>query len=241
MAQLEFVNSNFFSDANLVSYYKLENVNDSKGSNTLTNNGSTTFTSARWNNGANFGSANSSKYLSGAYTYVASTTDNTVALWLKPGADENQFLSFSSDGGREYYFGHNPTGYINLHQCASDASEVDFPNYQIPSWDNSVWGHYAFTCKTSGSDTILSIYWNGQLVGQNTRTGKLPGKLGTLNIARLVLETSFLGNGLYDDLAIFSRALSDSEMANLYAVTDYSYNRSIDDYSLWTPGVQIGS
>ena len=55
MAAVELYSTPLYSDANLVAYYRLENTSDSKGSRTLTNNNSVTFTSAKFNNGANFG------------------------------------------------------------------------------------------------------------------------------------------------------------------------------------------
>ena len=52
------------SEANLVALYHLEDVTDSKASYDLTNNGTATFTAAKFSNGVNLGTPNSTKYLS---------------------------------------------------------------------------------------------------------------------------------------------------------------------------------
>ena len=49
----------FLKDPSLQAYYKLENTNDSKGSNNLTNYNSVAFNAAMFGNGADMGSANS--------------------------------------------------------------------------------------------------------------------------------------------------------------------------------------
>jgi len=54
-----------------------------KNSNDLTNNGTTAFVAAKFNNGADFGTANSTKYLSRAANIVAGNSDLSVSLWVK--------------------------------------------------------------------------------------------------------------------------------------------------------------
>jgi hypothetical protein len=60
---------------NLRAYYKLENENDSSGNGlTLTNNNSVTFTSGKFNNGANFGSSGTNKGLTTTTNPLSTTT-----------------------------------------------------------------------------------------------------------------------------------------------------------------------
>jgi len=55
--------TSLFQDANCKAYYNLEDLVDLKGGFNLTNYNSVTFTSAKFNNGSNLGTSNSTKYL----------------------------------------------------------------------------------------------------------------------------------------------------------------------------------
>lgn len=219
MAAVEFASTSLFSDANLVSYYKLENVNDSKGTNTLTNNGTVAFNAGLFNNAADFGDPNSTKYLSGNYTYVTSGTDFSVGWWHKAPTASNNYISFKSDAGGggadEYYMGVSPTGGLDFHSCNSDGSEADMGG-TFASFDYTQWNHVVFTVTKNGSDYDKKIYTNGSLANTATVTGKTSGKLGEINIARFIYETSIVMDGLCDDMVIFNRALTLAEVQIIY-------------------------
>lgn len=217
MAAVEFANLSLFSDANLVSYYKLENVNDSKGANTLTNNGTISFNAAKFNNGAEFGSPNTTKYFSATATYVTTGTDWSVAWWLKTGGKST--VSFASDvgggGSDEYYLIVDASASASFHYCNSDGSEGDATG-TYTAFDNSLWHHAAFTAKTSGSDWIATLYLDGVVIGTSTVIGKTKGKLGNINIGRIIVEANNYSTELIDDLVIFNRALTTDEIGIIY-------------------------
>ncbi len=214
----QLLNTSLFNDANLVAYYKAEDVNDSKGSNNLINNGAVGFSAAKFNNGFDFGTPNTTKYLSGAYTYVATGNDFTVCWWFK--TDDKSTVSFKSDvgggGADEYYLIANVTGTISFHSCNSDGSESD-EGGSVTAFDNSAWHHIAFVGMNSGTDWIKKIYFDSVLVSTNTVVGKDPGKLGDINIGRIIVEQSNFSTGLMDDVAIFSRALTATEINTLFS------------------------
>jgi hypothetical protein len=74
--------------SNIISYWKLDepsgNAIDSVGTATLTNNGTTTFTSALINNGADYGTANTTKYFrSGTNNLGIDGGAITISTWVK--------------------------------------------------------------------------------------------------------------------------------------------------------------
>jgi len=80
----ELIRTPLFSSANLKAYYRLENVNDSSaGGFTLTNNGTVTFPVAKYNNGADFGTANTDKRLEVLNNLGIDGGAITVAGWFK--------------------------------------------------------------------------------------------------------------------------------------------------------------
>src|SRR3990167_7184819 len=81
---------------NLTNYFKLEDESDFWDTNTLTNGNSVTFTSAKVNNGANFGSTNTNKYLHNGDANDIGGGNNSISLWVKLlaeiGAGEWEFI-----------------------------------------------------------------------------------------------------------------------------------------------------
>lgn len=219
MARLEFSLLSLAADANLVSYYKLEDVNDSKGSKTLTNNNTVGFSAGLFNNAADFGSSNTNKYFSRTDTYVTTGTDFTVAWWYKHNGSYTT-VSFKSDAGGggsdEYYMIMYNSGNINFHSCNSDGSESDSASGAVGGYDNTIWHHVAFVGADSGSDWIKRVYVDGVQVATGTETGKTSGKLGNINIGRIIVEGSSYATGLMDDLVIFNRSLTADEIALIY-------------------------
>lgn len=219
MAAVEFASLSLFSDANLVSYYKLEDVNDSKGSKTLTNNNTVGFSAGLFNNAADYGSSNTNKYFSRTDTYVTTGTDFTVAWWYKHNGQYST-VSFASDvgggGSDEYYMIIDNLGNISYHSCNSDGSESDTAGGAVPSYNNAIWHHIAFIGADSGSDWIKRVYVDGAQISTSTETGKTSGKLGNINIGRIIVEGTALSTGLKDDLVIFNRALTAEEIGLIY-------------------------
>lgn len=219
MAAIEFSLLSLAADANLVSYYKLENVNDSKGSKTLTNNNTVAFNAGLFSNAADFGASNTTKYFSRTDTYVTSGTDFTVAWWYKHNGTYST-VSFASDvgggGSDEYYMIMDSSGNINYHSCNSDGSESDSASGTVSGYNNTIWHHVAFVGADSGSDWLKKVYVDGVLASSGTETGKTSGKLGNINVGRIIVEGSGHSTGLMDDLVIFNRALTAAEISLIY-------------------------
>ncbi len=71
------------NNANLIHYYTLEDVDDDKGSVDLTNGGTVAFNAAKFNNGADFGTSNSTKSLSTTNTVDIDGGNISISCWVK--------------------------------------------------------------------------------------------------------------------------------------------------------------
>ena len=215
--------TNFINDANLVSYWKLEDTSDSKGNNTLTNNNSVVFNSAKFANGADFGTSNSNKSLSIASNLGISNSAITMSCWVK--------LSSEIGSGSWSFFAHHDSSSYTKDYIWYDynggARKIIFSHtknfvggadveYTI-NMGTTNWYYLSMTY----DGTNLYTYVNGAYVGTSSTTG-----VGnTLTYSGTIIGAKFIDNGsgvncnasaIIDDTAIFSRALSSAEISALY-------------------------
>lgn len=218
MAQL--INTSLYNDANLKEYYQLEGLTGKNG-NTLTNNGSVTFTAAKYNNGANFGTANSTKsldvasklsYAGGAYSIVlwAQITTEIAAsnydfVMVQDSVTDTQlYIVYQYNAGtRSLVFVRNKFG-----------STTDFVPYVVTLGTSNFY-HLALTYDAT---TIIG-YVNGVNIGNSAASGS-----GTVNIVdRVRIGAADDGSGgatlfasaIIDDVAFFNRELTAAEIATL--------------------------
>lgn len=217
----EFVNTSLYNDANLVAYYKLENVNDSKGSYTLTNNGTVTFSAGKFNNAANFGSSNTSKYLTDTTNTGFGNNAQSYSAWINvttaPATNAEAKIVMRLDNASPYlgfgltYKDTGGTKYLTAFRLRG-AVAWDYLNYAT-TLTTGVWYHVV----SVWDGTYLYLYLNGVLVATS---GSLSGN-GTGNYG---YYGTYIGgyagaeffSGLIDDTAIFSRALTASEVKSIY-------------------------
>ncbi len=219
----ELAGTSLFSDGSLVAYYKLENVNDSKGSATLSNTNSVTFGAAKYNNGADFGSSNTNKTLS--TTLITKPTYNgnwSIVFWANFYNVETTGKYFMSWGdgnnGGDFVLQlevGNTSGKLTAH-----ISKLGFGENTITdstSYSASTWYHFALTYANGAA----ILYRNGIQVGTVSYTqGSAAGGNNTLDMgARFNTSggsTDFTSLKL-DDWAYFTRVLSQPEVAVLYS------------------------
>lgn len=98
----------FWAQSGIVALWHLSNLSDSSGNGrTLTNNGTVTFESAKFGNGASFGSNNSSKYLSiAAFSGVAFISgwfyiqkNNALQTLLQYATTDQRYIIQIADAG----------------------------------------------------------------------------------------------------------------------------------------------
>ena len=228
-AASELYQTPYYNDSSLVSYYRLESDgSDNKGSNNLANYGDTTFTAAKFNNGANFPSGNSTEYLQRSDNLGLSTgADRTISVWVKvntePANNGNwqQFVHFNygSPSYRSYaisYLQSSGVYYLFL-GTARDYVANDGIFYQI-DLGTTGWHHLVIT----NSGTSGQAYVDGQNVGSWTISSGV-GQIVNYNTFTVgALQNpgvQWYANALVDDVAVFSRALSSTEISDLYNTT----------------------
>ena len=202
---------------NLVSYWKLDessgNAADSVGANTLTNT-SVTYGSSygKINNGASFNGSSSILQNTSPSGIPSGSTARTVNVWIKPSAVTSTSGTYAVYWGtgatREVWLvGINSTGHPTVAVYADDLTSTQ--TLTVGTW-------YMLTAVYDGNVT-LSLYINGTLDSTHT----LAAPLNTIISAQGMALGNWAGtsdwyNGAEDEVGIWSRALTSTEVTQLY-------------------------
>lgn|SRR3990167_1356308 len=199
----------------LVSYWKFDeasgNAADAHGSNTMVNQGSTPFSAGKINNAANLNGGGSQKFkiAHADQTGLDLMGDFTLQVWLKT-TDNGEYVIGFTDGGTGAGYGLNiggagaPAGKLALFGGAGWAQ----PNNTAVNTGN--WVHIVGTYVQSTGAVVF--YVNGANDGNKT-AGTVPESFtGDRIIGGL---TGNLAADI-DEIAIWSRVLSASEVTELY-------------------------
>lgn len=225
----------------IVSYWKLDessgNAADSAGSNTATNN-SVTYGAGKINNGAVFNA--SANFTDSATGFPTGTTSRTVNIWWKTNALPGGVNDYAM-----FYWGVNSSGQMNL--CFLGWNETaNMLGYHGNGADyrvdvdglvtTGVW--YMATFVYDG--TQAHIYHNGSQIGTGGNvtwnTGSGNGEIGSGQ------GGGNKWNGMLDEIGIWSRVLSDTEITELYnagAGLQYPFGESETVPSLTLLGVGV--
>lgn len=221
---------------NLNAYYKFDesggNAADSVGSNILTNNAAATYSAGKIKNGTLL-TRTSTQYFSHADTNAFDiTTDFSISAWVKitnaPTSGQHfNILSKDDNGstGRSYGLDYNNTG------GTKQFSLYIFPNgYSYPGYWNGTFNydlgtgvfHHVVVILTlaNSNSTKAELYIDGVSQGNFTLsdgTGATSIQNGAADF-RVGLDwgSGAYMDGLIDELGIWSRTLSSSEVAQLY-------------------------
>ncbi len=194
------------------------------------------------------GKINGALAFTGPYNYVQvkdspsldMTQRITIAAWINPSwTGNNRIMQKSSGGGDNQYrllkeWGNN----MVFHLPGLSPDRLEFVG--LPPIGE--WTHLAATYDGS----MMKVYYNGIVAGEQASTGQLGVSDGTLTIGTKH-ETAPAGdeyNGMLDDVRIYNRALSASEImvlgGDLKASAPSPADRSIyeDTWATlgWTPG-----
>ena len=208
----------FFNDANLISYWRMEgNSNDSKG----TNNGTDTAityskANGKFGQGAGF-NGTSSKIVIPDSANLSALNSFTVVAWVNPtgltAADQYQIVTRDAGSpNREWQFCITPdASHVNTMRVVAFSSPTTFSVvYSNTSLSNSSWQHAAFTY--NGSNVIF--YLNGLADGNPACSQIITNTASTTDIGDQNGSGFFKGN--IDDVAIFNRVLTATEIFQLY-------------------------
>lgn len=139
----------------------------------------------------------------------------TVSFWFKPywkETDPEGFPIFTANGKNfRFYFLKSARGHIELSVCAPQQLQILCKNVL----KKNEWAHIAFSWDTKKGEAIL--YINGKMVGKkvdSSRSQKLDKHslniwLGNSGGDRFKAK---VGNGLYDEIKIFDKALPQEEI-----------------------------
>jgi len=225
--QGEIYDSTLFNDANCKAIWRLENVNDSKNSYNLTNNGSISFAAAKYNNGADLGASNTTKYLSissdigltwmGAKTIggwiklnteISSGTYSIIDLITGDGNTGETYISYNYNSG---------TRQLVYSRYNNGGTGVSTPITSNQTLGTSNWHLIALTY--SGSSLIG--YLDGSSIG-SISSGNSSG-VGTYSTDGFTLGAASGGgnksSAILDDWSVFDRVLTPTEISQWYAGT----------------------
>lgn len=201
----ELYSTSLFNDANLVAYWRLENnVNDSKGS----NNGTATdiiYPTGRFGLGATYNGSTSKIIIP---TVTTGSGNKTLGLWINTSGTKTyeSLISIGSTGtGNSIVIGDDgaATGKIRATSFGSTNA-----SYQLPL------NQWAFVVGAF-SGTTSKLYINGGLVLTTTILGYNITGTNYSAIGDITASTNTSGK-IVDDVFIFNRVLSDTEISDLY-------------------------
>lgn len=208
----EFSTLTLASDPNFIDYYKLEDTSDSKGVNTLTNTGTTTFTALKFNNGANFGASNTTKYLRTTATLGIDGGAMSSFGWVKMLTAQTGIVVAQSSGTSKVAYLLYVTATNVQIQRLKNGVASDSVTFNI-TIDTATIFHLGFTY----DGTVLCLYLNGELVGLGAFSGSGSTALTAgFNIGSRSDNNGDLLSGIVDDVPVFNRALTPDEVALIF-------------------------
>lgn len=234
------------SISNLVALYNFDNsVNDtSTNNNHLTNNNTVTYDGADYKRGTAAAVFNGSNYFERANDGRFSPDNLTVACWIKPVSDTwYQSIVSCRDAYnfRGWMIYISPTN--NLEFWTGNGSVFTGADTVLLSGLGTLntWVHIAFTLTKSTSSLI--VYINGNPVTTVTRpyTNNTGNNLRIGAGANEQAATFFVKNGTkIDEVRIYNKVLSASEIGTLVADSSYSSSASVGSNLLGKGPVTIG-
>lgn len=210
--------------AGIISYYKLDessgNAADSAGTNTLTNNNTTTFVAGKVNNAADLERSSSQDFsiADGSQIGLDLTGEISIAAWIKLESDPTTntyavVAKFSTMGNRQYQLSIGDSDKITFAHTVGGVTE----SKQV-TWDPStaVFYHLGVSFASNGD---VKFYVNGAQQGA-TQSGLTAGSDNGSSAFRIGGNDTGLGeyfDGLIDEVGVWDRALTDAEFTSLYS------------------------
>ncbi len=200
----------------LVSYYKLGDTYDFYGSNNGTNNNGVTFSSGKVNNGANFVRASSKNI--GISQPNSFGSAYSVSAWINPsslpasngnyhfavGVESSGFgLTLLNSGGTQQVRSYHTNAAVNSDKGAA---------YNV-SLTTGTWYHLVATWNGS----VITLYLNGSSVATSSWSDIQTGGGTNSHIGSWIgASPSHFWDGSIDEVGIWSKALSTTEISDLY-------------------------
>lgn len=188
-----------------------------------------------------FGNSNSAMYFSGVngnkilttYKGITGTASRTISLWAKTSTkfvNHTSLLSYGGDpnnGQKDYGILMSNLGTTNPYIALATNNPGGYVGNTFSNIFDGAWHHYVFVYDSSlgSSFNVIKIYIDGILVSNNVTYGS-PSVNTTSNLPLVFGQfTSYNGvgagdyrsyQGHLDDIGIYNRALSSSEIQSLF-------------------------
>jgi len=218
----------------ILAYYKLDessgDADNAEGTATydLTNNGTTTYSSALINNGADFGTANTTKYLGGTSNLGITSWGGsyTFSCWVKLNAENDATYSNTT------FLNHQPGGatgnrglQIISYSYNNGTPELKFTRYHNNPEDPNT-ASYTITLGTTNWTHLVMTYNGTTITGYVNGTSETSVASDTAGGASSYSDAGFalgayVGGGAYanaivDEVGVWSRVLTTDEITELY-------------------------
>jgi hypothetical protein len=232
---------NYLYATNLVSMYRFENNSlDENYLYSATSNNNTYTTSGKIDSSAAF-DGTQVVVINDNSQFSPANNNITIVGWAKRVNDstaQRAIFTKATVGAYEWTLtSDNSNVYYILYQAGGSGYESYY--YAKDNRDN-LWHHYAIVYDKTG--TTLIAYYDGVQVGNDTTgTGVLSDTASPINIGREGTG-SYAWNGSIDEVAIYNRTLSASEISNLYnSGVGRLYNESANMFYSITDDTQAQS
>lgn len=204
---------------NLIAYYPLSNVNDSHGSNTLTNVNTATFAAGKIGNAVSLASA-SSQYLTIAdnAAFSVGDIDFTIAGWFNlttKSAAMAMVSKWNTSSEREYellYF-NTPDRFLFQVSTSGTGTAATATANNLGSPSTGTW--YFIVCEHDSTANEIRIQVNDGTADATAHSGGVRDGTSDFRIgARSTAGVYF--NGLIDEVGFWKRLLTSDEKTRLY-------------------------
>lgn len=194
------------------------NAADSVGSATLTNTGTATYTTGKiGNSGTTNGT--SQYFTKGSHLTSIEGGSYTISFWFKRHTtigDNDQLLSQDVLGSRGMWVRYGTSGINWLQFFGADTGSID-----SGAVSNDTWYHLALVYESIGAGTSkMTMYLNGSSVGTPlTNVGSSPNTTTASFMTQAWAVSGTVADyldGQIDELGVWNRALSSSEVTALY-------------------------
>lgn len=220
----ELYKTTLFTDANLQYYARLEgNFNDSSpNAYNMTAHNTPTFGPGQFGSGAVLGSASSqyAELVASSATAIANmNSSQTWFCWINPstnGAAQEPISCYDGASGlRRLQLNSGSNGKVEFQLLGLTTNSAVSGSAGTPALNS--WTFLAGVYNSASS--YLAVLVNGTVFGSVTASGTVANTVGTgtFDIGRLGggAATEYF-NGTVDEMAVFNRALSNTEIANYY-------------------------
>jgi len=221
MAAIELNATPLLTDANLQGYWRLESNYTDTSSNgyTLTASGSPSDVTGKFGNGKSFDGTTYASIAQASSTDLprAIQADATFSFWIYPNATPNVqygILGYDNTSTDFYCFHWSGTS----QKISFTVNAGGQPNRGVTTTtalSASTWYHIVGV--NDNTNTDLKLWVNGVKEGEDTSASLAAGtNTSPFYVAKIPGVNATGTNAIFDDVAVFDRALTDTEVQNLY-------------------------